>query len=545
MKENIRQGLPRLFTTFLSSSLIFKYLFIMFLLIEQGKTDMEDITKDPIIILQNYLKYFRTIYETYNDEIQLSYCWADYILGTSDIRSDFISSIIDKELMQFEKYNYNNNNNVIGINCDKDSLYCNNYVSYENNTEYDVNVDPSNKHNHIDENNITLENNLLHDNVSRLNLTEFNNNSSEITTTTTTTLIDKFDYLNNQSLNDHLKLNSSKINKRSTPYNTKETITEPYIKSDDPNQGYYFYLEPKVLTSLKKKKLENVNNESLSLKDSDVLKILQFLSYQNIFDNIHKIRTKQSLYLDDLLQSQTLRKYDRNEDTTKKISTIWWSLFDNKSNNTKDKKAQVQDLLLSAKEYSNNRNKRSPRSILSGITENPIFITVYRTLTEIFRLGQLIIEIVDSSVGREEDDTELTRSRDRPRMLLRKKSHIPCVYVFEVLANITSMIDTVGYYYIGVVMKKKEGKKERMTEKMMLLFLNVFFVQYQWKAKKGTTTMMMMMMCKEEKKEEEEEDEEEESVDFTEPFVEEEEEEEEDDDDDVDEEDEEKKVAVH
>ncbi|KAI4479000.1 hypothetical protein M0804_011462 [Polistes exclamans] len=148
-------------------SLVWKYLLVIFLLIEHGRTDMEEINNDPIALLEKYLKYCRTIYDTYNDEIKLGYCWIDYLLGTNDLRSDFISNIIENELMQLNNNN-NNNNNMIDDNCDNNSKYCDKYLSYNNNnndnnndySEYDINVNSSNEKQYYNDNNVTTKKNL-------------------------------------------------------------------------------------------------------------------------------------------------------------------------------------------------------------------------------------------------------------------------------------------------------------------------------------------------------------------------------------------------
>lgn len=57
-----------------------------------GSTQESGQRTDPVALLRQTLRYWRKVYKTYQEEVALGYCWADYLLEISGELSANLSS---------------------------------------------------------------------------------------------------------------------------------------------------------------------------------------------------------------------------------------------------------------------------------------------------------------------------------------------------------------------------------------------------------------------------------------------------------------------
>ncbi|XP_035726698.1 uncharacterized protein LOC118443588 [Vespa mandarinia] len=366
MKSFVR-GLP-------SSSVLLRLLLIFLLIVaHHGRAEMEESNGDPIALLHKTLKYWRWIYETYREEIKLGYCWADYFLGSNDIETDFISRIIENELTNLKEMS-------IRRKCKNDSRYCEEDFSYGNPSRYGIDAKSSFRQNYVEEGSSKKD----FEEISRANIEERYPLPQRAT-------IDQEGNLEN-GLNHWSTLpnypsqfTSRSSDKRSRRWSDHEAAAAAAAASVKvAYQGYS--VKPKVFSLLNKKLTmdrESSSSETSSSTDTDVAGHLGFLSSRKV-SVLDKGMARRSSYFDKTDREETtalslsVEKYERNLDTL---------------NVTVDQNRDRRSLKKNLKA----RSGRSFTSILSTTAEHPIFIEILRTLTVLARMGQLIIDIVDSS----------------------------------------------------------------------------------------------------------------------------------------------------
>ncbi|KAL2738719.1 hypothetical protein V1478_001285 [Vespula squamosa] len=330
---------------------------------------MEESNDDPIASLHETLKYWRWIYETYREEIKLGYCWADYLLGSSDIETDFISRIIEKELTNLKETS-------IRRKCENDSRYYEDDFSYGNPSQYDVNAKSSFRQNYVEEDSLKKD---LEEYPSRRTTIDQEGNSENGLNHWTTLP------------NYPSQFSSKSSDKRSRRRSDHEEAAAAAV-AESVKVAYRGYsVKPKVFSLLNKKLTtdrESSSSETSSSTDTDVAGRLGFLSSRKVSDR-DKGMARESSYFD---------ISDRYEETTATESTRSLSVekYGRKLDALNGIVDQGQDR-RSPKENSKARRGRSFATIPSATTEHSIFIEILRTLTVLVRVGQLIIEIVDSS----------------------------------------------------------------------------------------------------------------------------------------------------
>ncbi|XP_043680979.1 uncharacterized protein LOC122635165 [Vespula pensylvanica] len=345
-----------------SSSVLQRLLLILLLIAHHGRAETEETNDDPIASLHQTLKYWRWIYETYREEIKLGYCWADYLLGSNDIETDFISRIIENELTNLKETS-------IRRKCGNDSRYCEDDFSYGNPSQYGVNAKSSFSRNYVEEESSKKD----FEEISRANIEErypFQR-----------TTIDQEDNSEN-GLNHWSTLPNypSQFTWRSSDKRSRRRSDHEDVAVPESVKVVYqgYFVKPKVFSSLSKKLTvdrESSSSETSSSMDTDAAGRLGFLPSRKVSDR-DKGMARESSYISD-------REGTTAMETTRSLSI--------------EKYGRKLDTLNGIVDQGRDRRSLRENSKAPTTIKHPIFIEILRTLTVLVRVGQLIIEIVDSS----------------------------------------------------------------------------------------------------------------------------------------------------